>query len=311
MAPYYHASVKRWARAHFQLKIVRVDMMRLWPVLFVASIALTGCGRPPDANTRQFELQGQILAVRPERHEVVIKHQDIKGFMQGMTMPFTVRDDALMAGKNPGDLVTATLVVGETQAYLSTLTTTGHAELSEAAPPPAPDILEPGQTVKDATLVDQDNTPRQFSTFKGHRLAVTFIYTRCPLPDFCPLMDKHFAAIQTTIKGTPALADVRLLTVTLDPEFDRPAIMKAYARRREADPAVWTFLTGEPAEVNRFATQFGLYVEHNPQDAINITHNLRTAVIDPEGRLVSVHSGNSWTPAELVADLTAAPAPTH
>ena len=285
--------------------------MRLWPVLFVASIALTGCGRPPDANTRQFELQGQILAVRPERHEVVIKHQDIKGFMQGMTMPFTVRDDALMAGKKPGDLVTATLVVGETQAYLSTLTTTGHAELSEAAPPPAPDILEPGQTVKDATLVDQDNPPRQFSTFKGHRLAVTFIYTRCPLPDFCPLMDKHFAAIQTTIKGTPALADVRLLTVTLDPEFDRPAIMKAYARRREADPAVWTFLTGEPAEVNRFATQFGLYVEHNPQDAINITHNLRTAVIDPEGRLVSVHSGNSWTPAELVADLTAAPAPTH
>ena len=285
--------------------------MRLWPVLFVASITLTGCGRTPDATTRQFELQGQILAVRPERHEVVIKHQDIKGFMQGMTMPFTVRDDALMAGKKPGDLVTATLVVGETQAYLSTLTTTGHAELSEAAPPAAPDILEPGQAVRDATLVDQDNTPRQFSTFKGHRLAVTFIYTRCPLPDFCPLMDKHFAAIQTTIKGTPALADVRLLTVTLDPEFDRPAILKAYARRREADPAVWTFLTGEPAEVNRFATQFGLYVEHNPQDAINITHNLRTAVIDREGRLVSVHSGNSWTPAELVADLTAAPAPTH
>jgi protein SCO1 len=311
MAPYYHASVQRWARVHFHVKIVRVDVMRMLPVFFVASIALSGCGRPPDANTRQFELQGQILAVRPERHEVVIKHQDIKGFMQGMTMPFTVKDDALMAGKKPGDLVTATLVVGETQAYLSTLTTTGHAELSEAAPSPTPDILEPGQAVKDATLVDQDNTPRQFAMFKGHRLAVTFIYTRCPLPDFCPLMDKHFAAIQKTVKSTPALADVRLLTVTLDPEFDRPAILKAYARRREADPAVWTFLTGEPAEVNRFATQFGLYVEHNPQDATNITHNLRTAVIDPEGRLVTVHSGNSWTPAELVADLAAAPAPTH
>jgi protein SCO1 len=285
--------------------------MRILPLLFVASIVLSGCGPPPDANTRQFELHGQILAVRPERHEVVIKHQDIKGFMPGMTMPFSVKDDALITGKKPGDLVTATLVIGETQAYLSTLTTTGHAELSEAAPPPTPDILEPGQAVKDATLVDQDNTPRQFSTFKGHRLAVTFIYTRCPLPDFCPLMDKHFAAIQKTIKSTPALADVQLLTVTLDPEFDRPAILKAYARRRDADPAVWTFLTGEPMEVNRFATQFGLYVEHNPQDAINITHNLRTAVIDPEGRLVTVHSGNSWTPAELVADLTTAPAPTR
>jgi len=285
--------------------------MRLLWVPFVISTVAAACGRAPDTSSRQFELQGQILAVRPERHEVVIKHQDIKGLMPGMTMPFTVKEDALIADKKPGDLVTATLVVGETQAYLSTLTTTGHADLSEAAPPAPPDILEPGQPVKDASLVDQDDKPRSFSTFKGHRLAVTFIYTRCPLPDFCPLMDKHFAAIQKTIQSTPALADVRLLTVTLDPAFDRPAILKAYARRREADPAVWTFLTGDPREVNSFATQFGLYVEHNPENAIDITHNLRTAVIDPEGRLVTVHSGNSWTPAELVADLSAAPAPTH
>jgi len=288
-----------------------VNVMRTLFVLVVASIALSACGRAPDTNTRQFDLQGQILALRPERHEVVIKHQDIKGLMPGMTMPFTVKDDTLIADKKPGDLVTATLVVGETQAYLTTLTTTGHAAVSEAAPPPPPDILEPGQPVKDAALVDQDNKPRPFSTFKGHRLALTFIYTRCPLPDFCPLMDKHFAAIQKTIMSTPALADVRLVTVTLDPEFDKPAILKAYARRREADPAVWTFLTGESAEVNRFATQFDLYVEHNPQNAIDITHNLRTAVIDPEGRLITVHNGNSWTPAELVADLTAAPAPAH
>ena len=285
--------------------------MRILRVPLLISLTLTGCGRAPDASTRQFELQGQILSVRPERHEVVIKHQDVKGLMPGMTMPFTVKDEALIADKKPGDLVTATLVVGETQAYLTTLTTTGHAAVSEAAPPPPPDILTAGQAVKDAALVDQDNKPRAFSTFKGHRLAVTFIYTRCPLPDFCPLMDKHFAAIQKTIASTPTLADVRLLTVTLDPEFDKPAILKAYARRRDADPAVWTFLTGEPAEVNQFTTQFGLYVEHNPQNAIDITHNLRTAVIDPEGRLITVHSGNSWTPAELVADLTAAPAPAH
>jgi len=284
--------------------------MRLTWIPLLGLIAMTACGRAPDVNARTYELQGQILAVRPERSEVVIKHQDIKGFMPGMTMPFTVKDAALLTGKERGDLVTATLVVGETQAYLTTLTTTGHADVSEPAPP-APDILSNGQSVKDALLIDQDNRPRAFSTFKGHRLALTFIYTRCPLPEFCPLMDKHFASIQKTIASTPSLADVRLLTVTLDPEFDRPAILKAYARRREADPAIWTFLTGEPMEVNRFASQFGLYVEHNPQNAIDITHNLRTAVIDPEGRLITVHSGNSWTPAELVADLTAAPAPTH
>ena len=286
--------------------------MRLTWVPLVCLIALSGCSRTPDASARTYELQGQILAVRPERNEVVIKHEDIKGFMPGMTMPFTVKDPALLSGRERGDLVTATLVVGETQAYLTTLTRTGHQEISDSPPPPPPpDILSTGQTVKDAPLVDQDNKPRAFSSFKGHRLALTFIYTRCPIPNFCPLMDKHFAAVQKTIASTPALKDVRLLTVTLDPEFDRPAILKAYARRREADPAIWTFLTGEPGEVNTFATQFGLYVERNPQSAIDITHNLRTAVIDPEGRLVTVHSGNSWTPAELVADLSAAPAPTN
>ena len=251
--------------------------------------------------------------MRPERSEVVIKHQDIKDFMPGMTMPFTVKDAALLTGKERGDLVTATLVVGETQAYLTTLTMTGHADVAEPAPPPpAADVLTTGQAVKDAPLVDQDGKPRAFSSFKGHRLAVTFIYTRCPLPDFCPLMDKHFASIQKTIASTPALADVRLLTVTLDPEFDRPAILKPYARRRDADP-------GDVDVPHRRARggrtdsprSSALYVEHNPQNAIDITHNLRTAVIDPEGRLVTVHNGNSWTPAELVADLTAAPAPAH
>jgi protein SCO1/2 len=285
--------------------------MRLLSVPVLCVLALTACSRP-DPAARQFELQGQILAVRPDRHEVVIKHQDIKGFMQGMTMPFTVRDDGLLEGKQPGDLVTATLVVGETRAYLSTLTKTGHEPVAEPPPPPpVADVLTPGQQVKDASLVDQDGKPRAFSSFKGHRLAVTFIYTRCPLPDFCPMMDRNFAAVQKAIAGTPALADVRLLTVTFDPDFDRPAVLKAYSRRREANPAVWTFLTGDPQEVNRFAAQFGIYVEHNAQNASDITHNLRTAVIDPEGRLVSVHNGNSWTPAELVADLTAAPAPAH
>lgn len=287
---------------------MRLGRLPLCAVAIAVSLLASACRRSPEP--RQYELNGQVLAVRPERREVVIKHQDIKGFMPGMTMPFTVRDVELLSGREPGDLVTATLVFGETEAYLSTLTTTGHAAVTEAPPAPAADVLVAGQAVTDATLVDQDGKARPFSSFKGHRLAMTFIYTRCPLPEFCPLMDRHFASIQKTIASNPALADVRLVTVTLDPAFDQPAILQAYARRRGADPAVWSFLTGEPGEVNRFASQFGLYVEHNPESAIDITHNLRTLVIDPEGRLVTAHSGNSWTPAELVADLTAAPAPT-
>jgi protein SCO1/2 len=284
--------------------------MRLCTVFLVAAIAATACTRA--ANTREYELQGQIQAIEPARNEVVIKHGDIKGFMPGMTMPFKVKDASLLTEKKPGDLVTATLVVGEVDAHLSTLTTTGHADIET---PPAvtdsPRILARGEVVADALLVDQDGKPLPFSSLRGHRVAVTFIYTRCPLAEFCPLMDRHFAAIQKTVGSTPALADVRLLTITFDPEFDTPPILQAHARRRGANPAIWTFATGDPKEISSFSSQFGVYVERNPQSAADITHNLMTAIVDADGRLVALHTGNDWTPPELVADLTAAAAPAN
>lgn len=285
-------------------------MYRACCLILVLATLAAACNRP--AETRAFELQGQILAVEPARQEVLIKHGDIKGFMPGMTMPFKVKEASLLADKKPGDLVTATLVVGDLDAHLSSITTTGHAPLET---PPAvsdtPRILAPGDEVADALLVDQDGTPLPFSTLRGHRVALTFVYTRCPLPEFCPLMDRQFAAAQKTILATPALADVRLLTMTLDPEFDTPAVLKPYSQRRGANPAVWTFATGEPADVSRFASQFGLYVERTGSTAADIVHNLVTAVVDPAGRLVALHTGNDWTPAELVADLAKTPAATR
>ncbi len=284
--------------------------MRVLWVPVAAAVLISACSRASEAPAREYQLQGQILAVRPERSDVIIKHQDIKGFMPGMTMPFKVKDGALLAGKEPGDLVTATLVVGEVDAHLRTLDKTGHAALETAAvPPPAPDVRQPGDTLTDAKFVDQTGAATSLSAYRGHRVALTFIYTRCPLPEFCPLMDRNFAAVQKTLASTPALADVRLITMTLDPAFDTPAVLKSYSGRLKADPKVWSFLTGDPAEITTFGSQLGIYVEHNPQSAIDITHNLRTVVIDPDGRLVKVHNGNSWTPSELVADLSAVPAP--
>lgn len=283
-------------------------MARRFVPWLAACLAATACSRGPEP--RQYELRGQILGIEAARSEVLIKHENIDGFMPAMTMPFKVEDAALLADKQPGDLVTATLVVGEVDAHLSTLTKTGRAALD--APPPAadtPHIIALGDEVADGLLVDQDGQPRPFSSFRGHRVAITFIYTRCPLPEFCPMMDRHFAAVQKAVTSTPALADVRLVTMTMDPEHDTPAVLKPYAQKRGADPAVWSFVTGEPAEAARFASQFGLYVERNPDSAIDITHNLVTAVVDARGRLVERHTGNDWTPAELVADLQATPAP--
>ena len=282
--------------------------MHLRMVSLAAVALLVACDREPPA--RQYELTGQILAIDTTRNEVLIKHDSIRNFMPAMTMPFTVKDPALLSGREPGDLVTAMLVVGETSAHLSSLTRTGHAKLD--APPvvsDAPRVLMPGEPVADALLVDQQEKPRPFSSFKGHRVAITFMFTRCPLPDFCPLMDRHFAAVQKSIKSAPDLRDVRLVTMTLDPEFDTPAVLSRHAARLGADPAVWSFVTGEPKSAADFARQFGIYTERDLGTGANLTHNLRTAIVDAEGRMVKVHSGNDWTPAQLVADLKATPAP--
>jgi protein SCO1/2 len=272
---------------------------------------ITACGSPPQA--RQYEVKGQILSINPERQEVLVNHEDIPGFMAAMTMPYRVNDPELLTDKQPGDLFTATLVVEEVNAYLTTLTRTGHAPIPDNASVPlitAADLLSTGDVVPDQVLVDQDKTPRMMVSLRGHRVALTFMYTRCPLPDFCPLMDRNFLEVQRAIKADPSLTDVRLVSVTLDPAFDTSDVLKQHADRLGADPAIWHFVTGDPQEVAAFARAFGVTAEPGEPGAMMV-HNLRTAVIDPQGRLVSIESGNQWTPAELVADLKAAPAPSN
>ena len=271
----------------------------------MALLLAAACHRAPAA--KEYELKGQILGIKPEQQEVLIKHEDIKGFMPGMMMPFRVKDARLLEGKQPGDLVTATLVVEDTLAHLSTLTRTGHAPMDVPPPPETAssgfELLKEGEAVPDQLLVDQDGKPRPLSSLRGHRVALTFTYTRCPMPSFCPLMDRNFAEIQRAIKNTPALADVRLLSVSFDPQFDTPAVLKQHALKLEADPLIWNFATGDRDDITRFAARFGVTVERAEQNPVDITHNLRTAIIDPQGRLVKAHTGNSWTPADVLADL--------
>ncbi len=283
-------------------------MYRLLGIVLLLTLAATACRQAPEP--RRYEVRGQILGINLERQEVLVDHEDIEGFMPAMVMPYKVQDAGLLEGKEPGDLVTATLVVEEVGAYLSTLTTTGHAPIESPSAAPLitdADMLKNGDVVPDYALVDQSRTPRPIGSLKGHRVALTFIYTRCPLAEFCPLMDKQFADVQEQIKQSPELADVRLVSVTLDPEFDTPAVLEAHAQALGADPSLWHFVTGDRDEVLAFAKRFGVIAE--PGEPDTLVHNLRTAVIDPQGRLVTAYSGNMWSPAELVADLKATPAP--
>jgi protein SCO1/2 len=274
-------------------------MCRFWLLVSALACVVSACA--PGA--REYELHGVVVAVDAPAQEITIKHDDIPRFMPGMTMPFKVRDPQLLSGRAPGDVVRATLVVKGADAHLRTLERTGTAPVPEGPPPLARDTLEPGAAAPDAMLVDQHGVARRVSTFRGQALAVTFVYTRCPIPNFCPLMDRHFKSTQESIRQDPELRGrVRLLSVSFDPEYDRPRVLAARARELSADPEIWSFLTGERAEVERFASRFGVSIVERDAGA-NITHNLRTAVIDPEGKIVAILRGNEWSPEELTGRL--------
>jgi protein SCO1 len=274
-------------------------------IALAAAIIVTACGGSNDS--RSYQLTGQILVVKPETREVLVKHEDIPGFMPAMTMPYTVNDAALIKERAAGDLITATLVVGDKGAYLSAITKTGSAPLPDDARTTIPaaagvQILKAGDMVPGTYLLDQDGTPISLKSFTGSALAVSFIYTRCPLPQFCPLIDRRFGEVQKLAAADPALKGrVQLLSISFDPQFDRAAVLRAHARQVGADPEVWRFATAEEAIVDRLAAEFGINVIREKDGTI--THNLRTAVIDPQGRVAAILDNNAWTADELTLAL--------
>ena len=285
-----------------------VAMHRSASLLFTALLAATACSRAPEART--YQLTGQVLAVRPETNEILVRHEDIPGFMPAMTMPYKVKDPGLLNGRVPGDLVTATLQVAPDLAWLSAITRTGSAPLPEDAATKIPaaagvQLLKPGDEVPDTALIDQDGKPLALSAWRGSAIVVTFIYTRCPLPQFCPLMDRRFAEMQALAAADPATRGrVRLLSISFDPAADSAAVLQAHAAKAGADPAVWRFATAPEEIVDRLAATFGVNVIREKDGTI--THNLRTAVIDPRGLIVSIHDSNAWSASSLVDELNTA-----
>ncbi|MEZ5283554.1 MAG: SCO family protein [Vicinamibacterales bacterium] len=283
------------------------------PCLILCATLAAACGRAPEPAppSQTYELSGQILAVRPEQGEVLIRHGDIPGFMPAMTMPYKVEPRSLLDGRTAGDLVTATLEVADLDARLTALTATGHAPIGGDAPRTFPaatnvTILAPGDLAPATPLEASDGRTLSLVETAGRATALTFIYTTCPLPDFCPLMDRRFAEVQRRAAGDPRLdGHVRLISVSFDAETDTPARLAEHAASLGADPSVWQFATpADPADIDRFAATFGVNVIREADGTI--THNLQTVVLDREGRVVALHAGNTSTADELLADLARA-----
>jgi protein SCO1/2 len=277
---------------------------------FLLSLALfvSACGGT-SKDRREFKLQGQVLSIQPDHKQAVIRHEEITGFMSAMTMPYAVQDAREYENIAPGDLITATLVVLPNAGYLESVKKVGTAPLdAAAATPPAGaasgfELIKTGSPVPDQDFVDQDGKAVSLDTFKGSAVILTFIYTSCPMPTFCPLMDQNFAKMQAKLKEQNNILKAHLLSVSFDPQIDTPPVLKKHADRLGADPRLWSFVTGDRDAIDKWASGFGFSVSRAMNDPRDITHNLRTAILDRQGNLVQVYTGNEWTPEQVLADV--------
>jgi protein SCO1/2 len=261
---------------------------------------------------KRYHLVGKIVQVQSDQNTLVIDGQDIPGFMAAMTMPYPVRVHADLAGLAAGDEITADVVVGDNGAYLENIVVTKKAAGSGAAGQPSSDLHQPqpGDKVPDFTLVDQDGKQIHMSSFKGHPLLVTFVYTRCPFPDYCPLVSQNFAKIYATTKMDPALgSSLRLLTISFDTAFDTPKVLRQYAATFNKATggtsfARWEFAVIPPKELKVVTDYFGLYYSEDQPGPI--VHSMSTSVITPQGTIYKWYDDNDWQPADLIGDATKA-----
>jgi protein SCO1/2 len=264
------------------------------------------CSKKPAE--KRYELQGEVVAVDSAAHQITVAHHDIPGLMSGMTMPFLVGpNEGWVFGKiGPGDQIHATLVLGrnaELQDISFTRQTAAATDTTTTFHLP-----QPGDAVPDFTFVNQNSKRIHLSQFRGKPLLLTFIYTRCPLPDFCLLMSNNFSEILKQLQQNPKTFDqAQFLSISIDPDHDKPDVMRQYGKRYvgDLDPNFqhWQFATGSEDQIKKAADFFGL--SYN-QKSGQIVHSLSTVLLGPDGKVIKVYLGNDWKPSDVAADYTAA-----
>ena len=299
-----------------------VDMREVFTGLLVAALtcALASCtgntagqqtaaGVPP-SGTQIFSATGVVKELKPDGKMVVIQHEEIPNYMRAMTMPFEVRDTNELAGLKPGDQISFRMLVTETDGWIDRLTKLGSTNV--AGPPPRDPFrrvrfVEPlnvGDRLPDYAFTNELGRLIHLADFKGQALAFTFIFTRCPFPNFCPRMSSNFADACKKLSSAPdAPKNWRLLSISFDPEHDRPELLKSYARRYEYETNHWSFATGALIDIDAIAEQFGLMF---PREGVGFNHNLRTVVVDAQGKVQKVFIGNEWKVEDLVAEIVKA-----
>ncbi len=291
------AAIVRWSG---YLRTMRFAIRQLLWLLPLVTLIFPGCERAPSSvlppSVVSYAVRGVLQSADATNGRAVIAHEEIPGYMAAMTMEFTAAQPVELAGLVPGDVLIFELRVMERESRIAKVKKVGHSALATPfATTPAEDAT--GTLLPDVALVDEHGRPFRLAETKGGALAVTFIFTRCPLPDFCPRMNAHFATVQRALSASTG--KWRLLSVTMDPAYDTPARLAEYAARYQPDQR-WSFATGEATEIAKLTAAFGLETKG---EGAALTHNLRTIVVDATGRVLRVFTGNEWQPEELIAEM--------
>src|SRR5258706_3400303 len=271
------------------------------------------------ANAKRFPFKGKVVSVNKAAKKAKIDHEAVEGYMEAMTMDFPIHADMVWDELTPGAQITADLVVDSSSKdgfWLENIVISSAAKPGQADVPVNENFAQIGREVPDFSLVNQDGKKISMKDFRGKALAITFIYAKCPLPDYCIRMSTNFSDLAIQINANAEMKDkIRLLSISFDPGNDTPEKLRSYGLGYLGnDPKtkfdVWQLAVGTDAEVRKVADFFGLRYEVDQNDKTKINHSLITAVIAPDGKVTKIFAGNEWTPAQLLKELeTASNAP--
>lgn len=276
--------------------------------IFLALALLSACTSKPASTAKRYALTGKIASIDKNTQSMVVDGAEIKGFMEAMTMPYMVKNARELEGLGAGDSVTADVVMQGSDYWLENIKVTQKA----GAPPPSKTefhMPSPGEEVPNFKLVNQSSRHISLAQYRGKILILTFIYTRCPFPDFCPRVTGQFAELNRQLAADPKLyAKTHLLSISFDPGNDTPKVLTDYGHQWAGKDAKvfehWEFAVAAAADVPKMAKFFGLTVI--PEKDNIITHSLSTAVIGPDGKIFRWYHGSDWQASDLLKDAAAA-----
>jgi protein SCO1 len=282
-------------------------------LILAGAFFFSSCHRSKTPPAKRYPFTGRVVSIDAQAQDALIDGDAIPGFMDAMAMPYKVKPAATLNHLIPGDSISAEVVVVQSDAknedaspdyWLENVRTISHLDPAPATAPNSLHTPAPGEDVPDFSFTNQAGKKVSLKQYRGNVLLVTFIYARCPFPDFCPRMSSNFAEVYKQGGANPALARAHLLCISFDPERDTPKVLRDYgfSVAHTHDPALfghWEFAVPSAADLPKITNFFALTVK--PDNGF-ITHNLSTAVIGPDGKIVKWYHGSDWQPSDLIKD---------